>query len=153
MNNYICCQGYVNICGFRAGTVGEERCPSFCLCVEACCCNGCAVSASRIYVMDKYQLSSDPCDYRLIRINNCIQAVACICDIAALFDSNLRHASRIADLIADVIFHTVSGCMTAQVIHELNLRESKAGHVLAQQVEAEPLVQAHKEDNISYQNE
>lgn len=119
MTKYVCCQGYLNICCFQAGIVGEESCPDLCLCLEACLCNGFAVSASRMYVMDKYQLSSDPCDYRLIRINNCIQLFACICNLAALFNRDLRHLSRILDHIADVVFHTVSGCMTAQVFTSL----------------------------------
>jgi hypothetical protein len=139
MSKYACCQGYVNICGFKAGRCNEESCPTFCLCVESCLCNGCAVSASRMYVMDKFELSSDPCDYRLIRINNCIQAVACICDIVAIFDANMRHMARIADLAADIVYHTVSGCMTAQVIHELNFRlPNDEIHVYAEQTE--PLV-------------
>jgi hypothetical protein len=115
MSRYVCCQGYVNICCFKAGTMGEESCPDACLCLEACLCNGFAVSASRMYVMDKYELSSDPCDYRLIRVNNCIQVFACICNLVAIFNRDLRHFSRILDHVADLVFHTVSGCMTAQV--------------------------------------
>jgi len=47
-----------------------------------------------MYVMEKYDLSSDPCDYRLIRINNCLQAAACICDILAIFIAELRQLSK-----------------------------------------------------------
>jgi hypothetical protein len=32
-----------------------------------------AVSATRMHVMDRYDLSSDPCDYQMIRFNNMIQ--------------------------------------------------------------------------------
>lgn len=115
MTRYQCCQGYVNMCCFKAGTCGEESCPNLCLCIESCICNGCAVSSTRIYVMDRYQLSSDPCDYRLIRINNCLQLLSCICDIAALIDRNLQTLAHIIDIAADLMYHAVSGCMTAQV--------------------------------------
>ncbi|RYH26721.1 hypothetical protein EON65_14175 [archaeon] len=74
-----------------------------------------AVSASRIYVMEKYDLTSDPCDYRLIRINNCIQALACVVSVLAIFIQDLRELSHIINFIADLVYHTVSGCMTAQV--------------------------------------
>ena len=40
--------------------------------------------------MEKYDLASDPCDYRLIRINNFLQALACVCNILAIFIDELR---------------------------------------------------------------
>lgn len=116
MSRYVCCQGYVRTCGFGPNMVGEQNCPDFCLCVEACFCNGCAVSASRMYIMDKYDLSSDPCDYRLIRINNCLQMLACICDILGAFIQGLETFATFINRVADLFFHCVSGCMTAQVV-------------------------------------
>lgn len=95
--------------------MGEQSCPDLCLCIEAHCCNCLAVSASRIYVMDKYSLSSDPCDYRMIRINNCIQFVAIICDIVGIFFAPIRHAAHLVHHLADLIYHLTSGCMSAQV--------------------------------------
>lgn len=79
---------------FKAGSCGEQNCPDLCLCCEACICNFAAISASRMYVMEKYDLTSDPCDYRLIRINNCLQITACICDIMAIFIKDLRELAR-----------------------------------------------------------
>jgi hypothetical protein len=64
MTKYVCCQGYFNCCCFQAGSMGEQSCPDLCLCLEALCCNCYAVSASRIYTMEMYNLESDPCDYR-----------------------------------------------------------------------------------------
>jgi len=122
MTKYQCCQGYINCCCFKAGMCGEENCPDLCLCIESCLCNGFAVSASRMYIMDKYQLSSDPCDYRLIRINNCLQIIACICNILAAIHDAFSLAAQIVDRIADLVYHIVSGCMTAQVAHEVNWR-------------------------------
>jgi hypothetical protein len=91
MSQYRCCQGYVHCCGFGNETPcpglfihiryqstqihlsGETECPDLCLCFEAWLCNGFAVSASRLVIMDRFHLSSDPCDYRLIRISNALQ--------------------------------------------------------------------------------
>eukprot|EP01035_Chromulina_nebulosa_P049123 gene49123-66704_t len=61
-----------------------------------------------MYVMEKYDLQSDPCDYRLIRINNCLQVFACVCDILAIFIDSLREVARIIDNIADLFYHCVS---------------------------------------------
>lgn len=115
MTKYICCQGYFNRCCCTAGEMGEKSCPDLCLCIEAHCCNCLAVSYSRLYVMDKYALSTDPCDYRVIRINNCIQILACVCDILAMFFDALRPLSACIDHLADCVYHSVSGCMTSQV--------------------------------------
>ena len=65
--------------------------------------------------MEKYNLASDACDYRLIRINNALQMLACICDILAMINDAFRTISQIIDLIANLFYHTISGCMTAQV--------------------------------------
>ena len=73
-------------------------------------------------LMDQYDLKTDPCEYRMIRISNCIQMISCIIDIMAIFDNSLREVSRIIDIIADVVYHTISGCMTAQVAIELDYR-------------------------------
>ncbi len=72
--------------------------------------------------MERYNLTSDACDYRLIRVNNCLQVLACVCDLLALADRNLRKLSNVIDHLADTVYHTISGCMTAQVAHELNQR-------------------------------
>lgn len=44
--------------------------------------------------MDKYELSSDQCDYRLIRINNALQMLACVCNILAIFMAQFRDMAR-----------------------------------------------------------
>lgn len=70
--------------------------------------------------MEEYNLESDECDYRLIRINNCIQWLSCICSILAIIDDSFRSLAEIVNRIADIIYHTTSGCMTAQVAYEVN---------------------------------
>ena len=66
MSKYVCFQGYFNCCCIKGGCVGEENCPDLCLCLESLFCNCLAISASRAYVMDKFNLASDPCDYRCV---------------------------------------------------------------------------------------
>lgn len=107
-------EGYYNCCD-SACSCGEQNCPSLCLCIESFLCNSCAVSASRMYVMERYELQSDPCDYRLIRINNCIQILACVCNVLAIFIDALRPLANLLNYFADLMYHCISGCMTAQV--------------------------------------
>ena len=80
--------------------------------------------------MDKYDLQSDPCDRRIIRFNNCIQLLSCICHLAAMFDETFRDFANILDLIADIVFLMTAGCMHAQVHYELTERE-KSGALAA----------------------
>lgn len=74
--------------------------------------------------MEEYNLESDACDYRLIRINNCIQLFACLCSILALIDENLAGFAAILDRLADLIYHLTSGCMTAQVAYEVDYQKT-----------------------------
>jgi hypothetical protein len=83
-------EGYFNFCGVRAGSCGEQNCPTFCAFLEGCLCNCFAVSANREYVMERYDLSSDPWDYRLIRMNNCLQLLSCVCNLLAICIDDLR---------------------------------------------------------------
>jgi hypothetical protein len=96
---------------------GEDKCPDFCILVESCVCCGFAVSASRMYVMDKYELKSDPCDYRIIRITNTLQLMSCCCEcVSALCcGEDSMVCADILDIAADIAYFCVSGCMTAQV--------------------------------------
>ena len=73
--------------------------------------------------MDMYHLSADECDNRIIRFNNCVQVVSCVCHVAAAFNRNLRHLARLLDLIAEIVFFATAGCMTAQVDAEMKYRE------------------------------
>jgi len=78
-----------------------------------------------MYVMDKRKLRSDPCDNRILAFSNCLQCLACICEIAACIVSLLGGpkevviASKIFRLIADLVFCCIVGCMTAQANHEV----------------------------------
>jgi len=123
-SNYECCQGYIPACPpcFEPGRCGERDCPRSCMFLEAFCFPGLAISASRFVLMEQYHLRPDPCDNRMIRINNCLQLLSIICDIAAHFDRNLRDLAQLIDCAADLIFLAISGCMTAQMDHEMAYR-------------------------------
>ena len=123
LKGYSCCQGYNNCqpC-FTAGRCGEKDCPQLCLCLESFCCLGCSVSTSRIYMMDKYDLMSDPCDNRMIRFINCMSCISCICDVIAMFDSSFENCADLCRLIVECMYHCAIGCMVAQVLHEVDVR-------------------------------
>ena len=124
-DHYVCCQGYTgSCCCFHPGACCEKEMPRTCMFVEACCCAGLAVSSTRFVLMDQYKLVPDECDNRLIRFNNCMQVLSCICHFAAIFDRNLRDLAQIIDLIADIVFFSTAGCMTAQTNFEVVYRES-----------------------------
>lgn len=120
MSKYTCCQGYFNICCIKGGALGEQSCPHCCLCLEACLCHNLAVSASRMYVMDEKNLSSDPCDRRIIRINNCCQCFACIFSLIACITGQCGELADLINHCADFMYLVVQACMTAQVNYELN---------------------------------
>ena len=73
------------------------------------------MSSSRIFVSDMYDLRPDPADNRMIRMTNCLQLLSCVCDVAAIFDENLRHLAHLIHVTAEIVFYTIIGCMAAQV--------------------------------------
>ena len=111
-------------CCFHPGACCEKDIPRTCMCIEACCCPGLAVSSTRFVMMEQYHFMADECDNRLIRFNNCIQVLSCICHVLAIFKPQFRDLAQIIDLIADIVFFSTAGCMTAQVDYEINYRES-----------------------------
>mmetsp|Transcript_20299 Transcript_20299/g.60557 ORF Transcript_20299/g.60557 Transcript_20299/m.60557 type:complete len:231 (-) Transcript_20299:78-770(-) len=126
MDQYMCCQGYYDgICPcWKSGSVGDQGNPA-CLACEGCCCASCALSSTRMYVMDKFDLMSDPCDRRIIRFNNFMQLLSCVCDILACFIPELQDAAQIIRFIADLVFYTTAGMMFAQVNYEWNERKKE----------------------------
>ena len=123
-DNYICCQGYIpNICCcISPGHCGEHLYPRTCMCLESLFCPGISASVSRSLLMEFYHLQPDPCDNRLIRINNFIQLLNCICYCASNIDKKFEHCSILLTCFSDIIFLSTIGCMTAQVQRELDYR-------------------------------
>jgi hypothetical protein len=96
MKEYTCCQGYYHSCT-KCIDGQEENCPECCLCMEALFCCSCSISATRMLVMDQYELHSDEWDRRLIRINNMLQFASLICDLMALCNDDMKECSEILD--------------------------------------------------------
>ena len=90
------------------------------LCLEAVFCECFAISATRIYVQADRQLITDPCDNRIIRLNNFLQILACVCALLAIIEPSLQDAAECVKLIADIVYIITSGCMQAQTWLELS---------------------------------
>mmetsp|Transcript_12361 Transcript_12361/g.28624 ORF Transcript_12361/g.28624 Transcript_12361/m.28624 type:complete len:217 (-) Transcript_12361:289-939(-) len=125
-SNYRCCQGYFGCCCCGAPDLGESNCPLPCMCLEACCCPGMAVSATSIVIREHYNLGLDEDDVRLIRCNNCLQLCALCIGIISIFTESETddEVAYVIDWIADCVFCIVSGCMTAQTYHEIKERDN-----------------------------
>lgn len=87
--------------------------------------SGAAVSATSGVIRQQYSLGLDEDDVKLIRCNNCLQILACVCTIVACLTpcEGDDLAADIINIIADVVFCSVAGCMTAQCNREVGLRE------------------------------
>ena len=121
---YSCCQGYYHACT-KCIDGQEENCPECCLMMEATCCCSCSISATRMLVMDQYLLHSDPWDRRLIRVNNMLQCLSIICDIAALVDDSARDCADLLDCISQVFYCSLQSCMVTQVHLELKYQRGE----------------------------
>ena len=153
-SNYQCCQGmFGGCCCIQPGNMGESSCPQCCMCLEGCLLPGMAVSASQGVIMQRYGLGLDSDDVKLIRCNNCLQLLACVasclnicidfdgddgelmvlCFLVICSTPNTSHQLLLLpaivgliNLVADITFCCVSGCMTARVYHEIKEREKEA---------------------------
>mmetsp|Transcript_6019 Transcript_6019/g.8525 ORF Transcript_6019/g.8525 Transcript_6019/m.8525 type:complete len:216 (-) Transcript_6019:45-692(-) len=126
-SNYQCCQGYFGgCCCLQPGQMCESTCPVPCMCLEAALCPGAAVSATSNVIRQRYQLGLDEDDVRLIRCSNCLFFFSiCLSVVSCLTECEGDDAlASVVNTVSDVVFCCVSGCMTAQVNHEINLRES-----------------------------
>mmetsp|Transcript_4966 Transcript_4966/g.16283 ORF Transcript_4966/g.16283 Transcript_4966/m.16283 type:complete len:92 (+) Transcript_4966:674-949(+) len=56
-----------------------------------------------------------------------MQLLSCICHILALFNRDFQQLAALIDLIADIVFFTTAGCMTAQVNYEIKYRDALGG--------------------------
>ena len=97
----------------------NKKLPLPCLCIESLLCPVFSLSSSRVYLMRSFQIASDPMDRRLIRFNNTLQMLACLCNVIGL------PGSDIIDCIADLVTATMMGCISAQLSVETKLLESQ----------------------------
>jgi len=119
MSKYKCCQGYCCYDSLCCQTC-EQNCPNVTLCCELYCCMGIAASSTRMYVQDERQIATDACDIRLIRFNNLMQCLSCICHILAIVSDIFDTAACIIDILADIVYYTTLACMQAQTHLELD---------------------------------
>lgn len=144
--NYYCCQGFAPCGGNQCldpVTPSHPTARACCMCCECFCCPGLAISSSRIHLMYEYDLQVDPTDNQIIRFNNCMQCLSCICDCLAICFESLRTAACIIDIIADVVFFSVAGCMAGQIYVEKQYQRE-----LAAEGESEPLMMANASDTV-----
>mmetsp|Transcript_25067 Transcript_25067/g.58087 ORF Transcript_25067/g.58087 Transcript_25067/m.58087 type:complete len:251 (+) Transcript_25067:126-878(+) len=114
LERYKCCQGYYDCMCFKAGSLGEESMPEVCLCLEALLCEACSISSSRFFIMDTRSIQPDPCDTRLIRLNNFLVLLSCVCHILAMIDDTFDSIADLVELISDIVYAIVSSCMLTQ---------------------------------------
>lgn len=83
------------------------------------------MSATSHAVRERYSLGMDEDDVRLIRCSNCLFLFSCVLNIVAcMTDCEGDDAlASVVNTVADVVFCCVSGCMSAQVNHEIKVRE------------------------------
>jgi len=130
-SNYKCCQGYFGgCCCIQPGEMGEKKCPVPCMLLEACLCPGPAVSASSNVIRDRYSLGLDDDDVRLIRCSNCLFYFSvCLSCISPFTDCEGDDTlAGIVNIVSDVVFCCVGGCMTAQVNREMKLKGPNPPH-------------------------
>jgi len=143
IEDFICCQGYVGACcciDFK-GCLPGSACG---LCLEGCCCPIFSLSIARIHLMDKKQIRPDPCDWQIIWCSNCLQLLACILDIVAIFVDEAREAAQIVNCIADLVTFSVAGCMGAQIHHEIKKDKDQVTYIVAEGVPVgQPAHQPH----------
>lgn len=131
MEHYQCFQGN-KLCGCCCECcITCSRAPPLrypCLCVESMLCPGMSINSSRMYLQHEYSIMSDPCDNRLIRFNNCMQCLSCICTCLACVTrlQAVEQGACIFDLLSCVVHSCTIGCMAAQVNDECEHRRELA---------------------------
>jgi hypothetical protein len=126
-SDYKCCQGIFGGClCIQPGQMCEQTCPIPCMCLESCLCPGPAVSASSHVLRERYSLGLDDDDVRLIRCSNCLFYFSvCLNCISMCTECEADDAlANIVDMVSDIVFCCVGGCMTAQMHHEMKLRDT-----------------------------
>ncbi len=153
-SKYRCCQGYLDgfCCGcWKSGMVCESACPCPCMFLESFLCLGFAVSSTRLYVMDSYELTSDPCDRRMIRFTNCLYLLSCICHILSMLDDSFSQLACILDRISDIVFLMTTSCMTSQTLYEYTYQQQRQnkGNISAEGI---PIKYSHNENKVTPHN-
>eukprot|EP00658_Telonema_sp_P-2_P077439 TRINITY_DN7004_c0_g1_i12.p1 TRINITY_DN7004_c0_g1~~TRINITY_DN7004_c0_g1_i12.p1 ORF type:complete len:268 (+),score=81.27 TRINITY_DN7004_c0_g1_i12:76-879(+) len=153
-SKYQCCQGFCDVpccddfgekCASCCGS-GDGRC--CCMCLECICCPGLAISSSRLQLMVEYALVPEESDNQIIRFNNCMQCLACFCQVLAWVVPECRQCATIVRILADIVFLCTASCMAAQINKEKNFQieladkgETNPNMAPGQMVMASPAIQ------------
>jgi hypothetical protein len=94
-------------------------------------------------LQDEMQLMNTKCDNAIIGVMIAAQYLACICWLAACITGNdvLNDIARIIDLIADIMWCTVCGCMQTQHKVQLDERDVNPSIVPSYNPYMQPIVQ------------
>jgi len=98
---YVCCAG---LC--PCGPLGEPQ-DRNCMCLEACCCTGLALSGNRFMVQTRFDKENTPCD-------DCILWTVCLCDCFVTIASCFIEIPEEIKLLVDCMVMSTNGCMHAQ---------------------------------------
>jgi len=129
MSDYTCTQQMeYDCCCFKPGRMGDKGSMA-CLLLEGFCCPVMGMSFTRLYIMEKQNIRPDPVDFQLIAFSNCVQILACICQILAIFIDSLEACADLLSVIADLITLTVTGCMGAQIALQIENDNKAVGQV------------------------
>ncbi|KAK8345647.1 hypothetical protein V6Z12_A07G162900 [Gossypium hirsutum] len=122
MSRYQCCAGYMPC----SGKCQENKCPTFCLCMEVSCCFSSSVQSTRYLIQDEYNIKTTKCDNCLIAFMVILAEIACICHLVACLTGNseLEDLAEILTCISDLVYCTVCACMQTQHKLELDHRHS-----------------------------
>ncbi|GAX84725.1 hypothetical protein CEUSTIGMA_g12147.t1 [Chlamydomonas eustigma] len=125
MSRYVCCNGGCPC----SGHMGEEKCPSFCLCLEAFCCFAQSVASTRFMIQDELRIQTSACDNCIIGTMIVLEYIACVCHIIACITGNrdIQSLAQLIQLIADLVWCSVCACMQTQHRIEMDERDKNPG--------------------------
>lgn len=115
---YICCGGM-----YPCGPLGQPCDEMPWLCLEACCCTGCAVGGNRWMLQSRFLKQNDACDDCIICCNSALACLACILQVAGA-DEELTDA---VTCISDLMNMCVTSCMLTQ--HYIEIENIKEGDI------------------------
>eukprot|EP00656_Telonema_subtile_P017961 TRINITY_DN1968_c0_g1_i4.p1 TRINITY_DN1968_c0_g1~~TRINITY_DN1968_c0_g1_i4.p1 ORF type:complete len:188 (-),score=24.95 TRINITY_DN1968_c0_g1_i4:318-881(-) len=96
------------------------------MCLEMVCCPGLAISSTRLQLMVEFALTPLPSDNQIIRFNNCMQCLACLCNVLAMVVRECETVAHVVQCLAHLVFLCTAGCMAGQINMEKNYQIEKA---------------------------
>ncbi|KAJ9473682.1 hypothetical protein DIPPA_17053 [Diplonema papillatum] len=127
---YECCAGiWGRTLTSKCNSVTKDN-ECCCLALESCCCSWCALHGNREMIMLHYQLENTCCDQFLMLL-------ACICSLLACITGMDE-----LELISDILYTILMGCMTAQHEDEMQCKGYPRGTNIVKQSKHGPQAMA-----------